>query len=110
MGKIIHISTYKGYQTITNNYPNKHILIYFYSDDCDTCQTLKPLLNEFIQDEFNDNIIFLKVDVDKSKEIINKLDITTYPVFRLYKNDIELKEIFGTYNNIKEILKEIFTT
>lgn len=108
MGKILHINTYKEYQNIATNYPNKYILIYIYSNQCLTCQILNPILEEFIKENYNNNIIFLDVDVNKAKEIVELLDITTYPVFRLYKNNIEVKEIFGTYDNIKEILQEIY--
>ena len=58
--------------------------------------------------DYDSNIIFIKIDIDKSKDISSKLDITSYPVFRLYKNNEQLKEIYGTYDNIDEILLEIF--
>ena len=104
MNRIKDINTINEYNSWVNNNPNNFIIIYLYSNSCETCNKLEPLLDNF---NCNDKIIFLKINVDESNELIRILDITTYPVFRIYKNNLLINEIFGTYDNIIDILKNI---
>lgn len=108
MSRIIYISNYKEYINLVNKYPNNYLLLYFFSNKCETCINLDPKLDKFLSSDYDSNIIFVKIDIDKSKDISNKLDITSYPVFRLYKNNEQIKEIYGTYDNIDEILEDIY--
>ena len=104
MNKIVELSALKEYNNWFNLKPNNFIIIYLYSNLCDTCNNLKPKLDKLVYNN-NNNIIFFKINVEEDNELVRYLDITTYPVFRIYKNYIMLQEIFGTYDNIIEILQ-----
>ena len=107
MNKLLEVNTLKEYHNWFNSNPNNFIIIYLYSNLCDTCKKLEPKLEKLVYDN-NNNIIFLKINEDNN-DLIKYLDITTYPVFRIYKNSSLIQEIFGTYNNIIEILKNFIS-
>ena len=106
MNLIQEISSIKEYNNLFNNNPNNLFIIYLYSDNCNTCEKLKPKLNGFLNNRNNNTFLF-KINVDISINLTQVLDITTYPVFRVYKNKILIQEIFGTYDNIIDILESI---
>lgn len=108
MNKIVELSTLKEYNNWFNLKPNNFIIIYLYSNLCDTCNNLKSKLDKLVYNN-NSNIIFLKIDVENDTELVKYLDITTYPVFRIYKNYVMLEEIFGTYDNIIQILESFIS-
>lgn len=68
---------------ITNS--KKPVLVYFYADWCMVCPKLKPIIKQ-VEDENKDKIEVIKVDIEKSKEIKDELEINALPVLMVYKN------------------------
>jgi thioredoxin-like negative regulator of GroEL len=48
---------------------------------------------------------FLVIDSDKHLDIIKELNIKSIPLIHIYKNGKLIEEIFGTYNNICDIIR-----
>ncbi|MDX2174165.1 MAG: thioredoxin family protein [Bacteroidota bacterium] len=63
----------------------KTVLIYFHADWCMVCPKLKPIVKQ-IEDENKDKIEVIKVDIEKSKEVRDELEINALPVLMVYKN------------------------
>lgn len=107
MDQINNINNLKSYNNILERRKNNYFLIYFTSKKC---IELDEIYNNIVKNlKETNNIIFLKINVDNSPELVNHLDVTSYPVFRIYKNNINLKEICGTYDNIENILNNIIS-
>lgn len=105
MDQINIINNLKSYNNILERRKNNYFLIFITSNKSNKLDNIYTNLVQNIKE--TNNIIFLKINVDNTPELINYLDITSYPVFRIYKNNINLKEICGTYINIEEILNNI---
>ena len=48
---------------------------------------------------------FLFIDTDKECDLITQLNIKSVPLFNIYKNGKLIEEIYGTYNNICDIIR-----
>ena len=105
MDNINIINSLKSYNNIIERRKNNYFLIYITSNKFTSLDNIFSNLIENLSE--TNNLIFLKIDVDNNSELVSHLDITSYPVFRIYKNNINLKEISGTYTDIETILKNI---
>ena len=74
-------------------------IIYFFSKDFNI---LNIKINE-IKKLYPENINY--IDIDKEYDIISKLNIKSAPLFRIYKNNEIIEEIFGNNPDIVNILK-----
>jgi len=104
---IDNIASSKELDNILNKYYHKNIL-YFHSNNCDTCHNIDRKLNNFLIKHVDKKIQFIKINIENSPEIVKNLDITTYPIFQIYDKNLLLREIFGTYSNILEILENVY--
>ena len=81
-----------------------HILVfYFHSILCQSCFPQFTILEQYFKN--NNNIMFNIIDIDKSKEIVQELDITSIPLVQIYKNGKMLDTCYGS-----EICLEIIKT
>ena len=48
---------------------------------------------------------FLFIDTDKECDLIKNLNIKSVPLFYIYKDGKLIEEVFGTYNNICDIIR-----
>lgn len=107
MENINIINNLKSYNNIIEKRPNNYFLVYITSKRCQDTNTIFSELTNDINE--TNNLIFIKIDVDQSPELVKYLDITTYPIFRIYKNNQNLKEICSTYTNIRNILQNVIS-
>lgn len=61
----------------------KFILLDFTAKWCGPCRAITPDLEE-IEEEYED-VLFLKIDVDKFQEICDEYDVSSMPTFILLK-------------------------
>ncbi|MBS1745689.1 MAG: thioredoxin family protein [Bacteroidetes bacterium] len=80
----------------------KTVLLEFSAEWCSSCQTMEPILNE-IKNIIGDSIEFLKIDIDKSPQIIPGFLISSVPTFIFYNNGKMLWRRVGLLSK-KELL------
>lgn len=74
---------------------NPLVAVKFFAEWCGPCKMMKPIFKKFSEDEKYKNIKFIEVDVDKNKELIQALKISSMPTFRFYKNGMQSSEFMG---------------
>lgn len=62
------------------------VLIDFYADWCKPCKAQTPILEE-LKDELKDNLIIIKVDIDKFPELANRHQVRSIPYLVIYYNE-----------------------
>ena len=85
-----------------DNFINKNIvsILIFTNDNFEIFnKQLRNVSN--ICDESN----FLFINSNKSVNIINKMNIKSIPIIYIYKNSKLIEEVFGTYNNVSDIIR-----
>jgi thioredoxin 1 len=70
-----------------------YVLIDFFATWCGPCKRIAPFF-EKLADEYV-GIIFLKVDVDESPDLVNEFDIQAMPTFVFLKNGQVVKRVEG---------------
>jgi thioredoxin 1 len=62
---------------------------------CGSCQQIQPLLNK-LELEYN-NILFVKIDIEKNEELAEKYKISSLPSFVFFKNAKNIKKVIGAH-------------
>ena len=78
---------------------DKIVLIDYYAEWCGPCKKMKPYLDE-ISTEMKDQVVVIRIDVDKNPLIAQEQKIEGIPLLQVYKN----KE--KTWSNVGLIDKE----
>ena len=63
----------------------KPVLIDFYATWCGPCKMLSPILEE-VAAEYNDNLLFAKMDVEANPVTVQKYGIMSMPTIVVFKN------------------------
>ena len=83
----------------------KHITVYyFYSDNF---ELITHEINNILKEMYDTSIFFYCVNVSKNKDIVDFVDLTTFPIFYIYKDSKFIKEIYYS-NDIKNTLKNLY--
>ncbi len=69
------------------------VVIDFFATWCGPCKRIAPTY-EKLSEAFH-TIVFLKVDVDESPELVNQYDVSAMPTFVFLKNGQEVKRVEG---------------
>lgn len=83
---------------------NKPVLVDFYADWCGPCKMQSTVLNNFVID--NNDIEVVKVNVDTAKEIAEKYNISSIPTLMVVKNG-HIESIEPGFKNISELNRYI---
>jgi thioredoxin len=86
----------------------KIIIVDFWAVWCGPCRVFSPVF-ERLQEEYKDEFIFAKVNVDEAPDIANKYMISGVPTTLILKNGQILNKIVGatSYNNIKMFFEKL---
>ena len=98
---MIELNNFKDVDKLLNDRYKYLTLIYIYDNDI----KYKNIDTYLKKENYNNNIKIVMIN-SKHKNIMDNLDITTYPIIRIYKERNIIDEIFCSYDNIKEILKQ----
>ena len=98
--KLIEIHTLKELNNIISKKSN--VIVYYYSNKFDN---ITKKLNKLLENIYDLNVLYYSVNVENCDSIIKTQDITTYPVFHIFKKSEFIKEIFCNYYDMEEIVK-----
>lgn len=73
---------------------DKLIIVKYVSPGCGPCHTLKPILNKVV-DEFDGQIHFVEIDIDKDRDIAENANVTGTPTVQFFKDKELLQEVKG---------------
>jgi len=62
---------------------DKPVLVDFYADWCPPCRRLKPTI-EALADEYEDRVVFVKVDVDKGGQLAAAYGVRSIPTVMIF--------------------------
>ncbi len=69
------------------------VVIDFFATWCGPCKRIAPTFEKLAQSL--SSIVFLKVDVDESPELVNSFDVSSMPTFVFLKDGKEVKRVEG---------------
>ena len=72
----------------------KMVVIDFFATWCGPCQMIKPEFDK-ISDEYRVDTAFVKVDVDKLKDVAQTHNVRAMPTFVIFKGGSEVGRIQG---------------
>lgn len=61
----------------------KKIFIYFYEE---WCNNITKIIDSFFKEKYDLNKLYVKIKVSKSKDIIDYLDISIFPIIKIYNS------------------------
>lgn len=70
------------------------IVVKYVSPGCGPCHTLKPILSKVI-DEFEPQVHFVEIDIDKDRDIAENAGITGTPTVQFFKHQELLHQVKG---------------
>ncbi len=75
-------------------YPDTLVVVDCFAKWCGPCKMIAPQVEQ-LQNEYNNQIIVRKVDVDQSPDFAEMCQIGGMPTFLFYKNKKEVKRVVG---------------
>ncbi|NJL74500.1 MAG: thioredoxin [Saprospiraceae bacterium] len=81
------------------------VVVDFYADWCGPCKTYSPIINKLKQ-EMGDQIIVVKIDVDKNQTITSNLQIRSIPTTMIFKKGEMLWRAVGA-QPISELRRQV---
>ena len=85
----------KGEDVQTAVLQNEKVVLDFTAKWCGPCKQLEPVLNQYASE--NDNILFLKIDVDNQEfqELMEISEVKNLPTLQFYHNKEMIGDIVG---------------
>lgn len=80
------------------------VLIDFYADWCPPCKKLSPLIDEVASENVDENLVFVRINVDDEASLSNEYGIQSIPTLVLIKNGKEVDRSIG-YIDKEEIIE-----
>ncbi|NVM37606.1 MAG: thioredoxin [Candidatus Lokiarchaeota archaeon] len=107
-GSIIEIKLDEDFNKILKDYKDKIIIIDFWAVWCGPCMFFAPIFKK-LQQEFQKDFIFVKVNVDEIPTLAMKYQITGIPTTLFIKNDEIVNKIVGSmnYDGMKKVLNKL---
>ena len=94
-GKVSEIYNKVDFLNILNDAENILIIVDFSAVWCGPCKKIMPEIIKLAEVQSENNVLFLKVDVDNNEETSSYCGISCMPTFQFYKNNIKVHEIQG---------------
>ncbi|XP_035699249.1 thioredoxin-like [Branchiostoma floridae] len=88
------VDTREEFQAVLTEAGDRLVVVDFMAQWCGPCKAIAPEV-EKTEEEFGDEVIFIKVDVDVNKETSEECNISCMPTFHFYKNSQKVAEFSG---------------
>ncbi len=73
----------------------KLIVVDFFTTWCGPCKLLAPVLEELSEERKDDNVMFVKVDVEEQDGLGEEYDINSIPTMKYFKDGKEVESFTG---------------
>ena len=91
--KIIDVNSITELNNLFTQY--KYTILKFSAEWCGPCKRIHPLFEKLSIEEKYNNICFISIDVDESRDICEKFQIEGMPTFILIENEKEITRFSG---------------
>ena len=104
--KIIQGTSSNFEEVILNS--GKTVLVDFYADWCPPCKKLSPIIEELAEENNNENLLFVRINIDDEEKVANKYGIQSIPTLVLIQNRKEVDRSIGFIDkeSIKDFLNQ----
>lgn len=84
-------------------------IVFFWSDTCAPCKTIKPMLDE-ISDEYGDELRIAKCDASKNLPIAGKCQVFAVPTLIFFRESVGTSRLIGSFSKSDVIarIQELF--
>lgn len=83
---------------------DKVVVVDFYADWCVPCIAITPILEE-LEQEFKDDVVFYKLNVETNKKIYTKYNVRGIPTILIFKDGMDMERSSGMGHRVKSDLK-----
>ena len=106
--EIIKIHSAEELYNLSKNYPDKIIVIDFWAVWCGPCTAFAPIF-EKLQQEYHQDFIFVKINVDENSIIARQFAISGIPTTLFLRGNKVINKVVGAmnYNNMKVVLEKL---
>jgi thioredoxin 1 len=91
---LIYIKSYDQFKEIVMADTNRLVVVDMYADWCGPCKTLAPIFSDLAK-EYNGKAIFLKVNVDKNRDIAQDFRVQSIPYVVMLKGRKIVSDVTG---------------
>ena len=85
----------------------KYILIDFYAKWCKKCIILEPKLKKLIESEYNDEVLMVKIQIDKNDDIAIKYNIMTLPTIIIFDKDGQKQPLYEPLTGSNGMIEKV---
>ncbi len=105
---IIEINSEEEFNKLLKDYPEKIIIIDFWAVWCGPCMFFAPIFKK-LQSEFQNDFVFVKVNVDENPSIARRFQITGIPTTLFIEKEEVAEKVVGAmnYEGMKTVLEKI---
>jgi len=88
-----------------NDAGDKLVVIDFFATWCGPCKMIAPQIEEMAKT--NENVVFLKVDVDEAEDAAQEFNVSAMPTFIFMKSNAKVAELMGANaDKLKELVEK----
>ncbi|XP_039615321.1 thioredoxin [Polypterus senegalus] len=90
---VLEITNKDQFEKALKDAGSKLVVVDFTATWCGPCKSISPFFHELA--EKNQDVVFLKVDVDVAQDVSELCKISCMPTFQYYKNGEKVHEFSG---------------
>ena len=103
-GKVIIVNNESEWDSAMAAAGSKLVVVDFFATWCGPCRMMAPKFVAF--SEKHQDVVFLKVDVDKAGSLSEKYGITSIPAFFFFKDGKKVEEVIGASTKLESLIEK----